>query len=335
MGKQSRRKRERRAAGAQVAAEALRGLQVANPPKIYPRTLSARQVLDVAKRMGVEVSHLPGLQPVNSADLAQIALGRLRARLSSEHAAFLPPLEQVAVGLLGDVQANASATTFRDGQWLITMNDGLPFLFYETARALSLKVVYSDGSLPPPPTDPTHSAALITEVVRHVVGLGSPGGWDYPVDPARLMFANLLAMNAEMFVIAHEVSHLLLGHPEMTIPTGPDGAPILRQNELDADAVSWRLVTNETLEAGDLEQFRLEFAAADFALRVLRMVASAGGGGREPGSATHPPIGLRLRLLHEWGRSLCANEESFEVLTAIPTVFDEALQEAVAPFARA
>jgi hypothetical protein len=212
------------------------------------------------------------------------------------------------------------------------MNDGLPFLFYETARALSLNVNYTDGSLPESETDPDQSAAMISEVIRNVVGLGSPGGWDYPVDPRRLAFANQLAMDAEMFVMAHELAHLLLLHPQSLVPAGPAGEAIRRQRELDADSLGLLLMTYETVESEYSERFRFEYAAADFALKAIQMVAVVTNGGREPSSQTHPTVAARLEKLHAWGRGLCVDDESFLSLSAIPNVVERTLREATAPF---
>ena len=90
-----------------------------------------------------------------------------------------------------------------------------------------------------------------------------------------------------MTVVAHEVSHLLLGHLDRPGPPS-------HETEFRADELGWALVLTNALDAQDYDRFRLEFAVADLALRTQLLLVYARFGGHEPASATHPPLAERL-----------------------------------------
>ena len=323
MGRKSRAKREaRQDHQRQRLAGPLAQLRLTRPNLIY-RPPAADSFRAAISKFGVSPALVEQAVEGRTKDLAEIALQRLRERMPSELVAILPPPDELDVGVIGQFEMNAFAGRIsKELPAVIALHEGLPFVLYAVARALTSRIAIAGEDPAERARVPDIAVAAIGEVVRNYLGFAAPGVLSYEVGPERLRIAGTLAMDAEMTVIAHEVSHLLLGHVNRPGPPS-------HQTEHEADELGWKLVLNSPLEAEDPDRFRLEFAAADLALQTQLLLVRARFGGRERASPTHPPIAERLERLRDLGRSWCGDNESSKVLFSLPelvrSTFDEVL----------
>ena len=137
---------------------------------------------DIAGRGGIPLAVLERALKQGPKDLGEASFSMLRTWMPKEVSAILKPNLYLAVGATGDPSINASTRKAADGGWVITLNEGLTFTLYEVARAFSLRVDYTDGSMPPPPTDPALVPEPIAEMIRYRLGFNRMGGYDVEVD---------------------------------------------------------------------------------------------------------------------------------------------------------
>jgi hypothetical protein len=158
--------------------------------------------------------------------------------------------DHVLVTALDTELVNAASYACGDGSALIVLNDALVKLAYEVCRVLATLVVAPGET---PADDVTEDAQRgLVSVLDWIRVSGHVHAVDLPLDGPRLRIAVELCLAMEEFVIAHEVSHLVLGHHAgcmgsrqilIEVPsTEPIPDPDYQRQELEADCFAMLMV---------------------------------------------------------------------------------------------
>lgn len=268
----------------------------------------------VSSKLGwsIDVTEMSWLDIINEIPKA------IAKRHSEEFMQFVSNERYFYVGILDISEANAKAIPAPNGGWLIVVNWGLPIFLYEVARAISTRFKFQDSFDNRPFGESLlefdETCRIIAEIFAWYRGVGRPAAFDFPVHPAQAIAAGKLAMFAEQFVVAHEMSHFLAGH----IPTPfsgrkymanlSDDVPSSRwEQEFEADRVGLRVLLGRNDPYLQAEQVGA-YTGADFFLQVMSLFEELA---EIPPASTHPPSGLRLKQLRDYARSLCVDDNSW------------------------
>lgn len=265
---------------------------------------------------------------MNSVDFGQYLYSQLSPRLPAE-------LQQlftegfIAIGAINEPSPNAYVKSLGEDGYAIVFHTGLRDFIYRLARVLSTRFL-------PSSEDPTsHQAPPFPETARLVAEIfwwfqetGCAFGPSYEISDQQLMVANKLATEAELFLVSHEIGHVIADLPldrafiERIALTTTDGD---HRDEHAADAIAVRLAMDlfnaaSTPTAGVVQ---LRYAGVEFALRVFATLETLGF--RFHG--THPSASSRLTFIRAEVRRLVANEQAWDGVTllarGIESLFDE------------
>jgi len=238
-----------------------------------------------------------------------------------------------AVGTLDKVEVNAQAIKAGNGGWLILLNIGLFTFLYKVARALATRFVAVDKNGERPYGDASiafeETCRLVAEVFTWYAGAGIPFGSDFPIHPAQLTIANLLATYAEQFVICHELAHHVMGHVTggtekniliANVPVQTSNWNWEQEFEADEGGLRFLLWKGDVLGGNDTV---MRYTGADFFLQVMSLYEELTN---FPGSETHPPSVERLNRLRRFAASLCHDEDSKAALFQRAHVVEQMLQ---------
>lgn len=226
--------------------------------------------------------------------------------------------EEVTFGLLPTGQVNGRACAVPAGGLVVAIDDGLFNFVYSLAKVIGthcevtvteasgvgqLDVTWIDNDIARSVRDNEDANRRWLEILTATFGFGYPDM--APVRPLledRSYFILPVTTSAELFIIAHEFGHLILGHYErnhvaskLMLPGGVevDEFNTRREEELEADRVGLELLREHHKSIGyslDNTRWAVWFWAG--CLNIIEIMA--GGPAR-----THPAAGLRSRRLLE------------------------------------
>jgi hypothetical protein len=124
----------------------------------------------------------------------------------------------LVVERLGNI--NASASRGSTDEWIVRIDEGMVTALYGVARTLSARI-----STGPAGCEACNQSACRTESIartaRRLMEYGLRGVWhgdcgaeDWPIRFDQLQMADAVAHEAETFVLAHEIGHQTLDHPD-------------------------------------------------------------------------------------------------------------------------
>lgn len=193
----------------------------------------------------------------------------------------LPKLADVPIGIINVRSLNAQAFRAPNGRPVITINQGLLSLIsYWWEMKASNRVVMADRGQ-------RASQQLLIDAYSFLLLYYRDNGrqpypWRFvPMDMDSMFVVLICSMQTELFVIAHEMSHVILGHPIASPDAShpPDREQLARQSELprsqehEADVYGYLLYLNawgkSELGRGRLEAVDFFAPLEYFALRSL------------------------------------------------------------------
>jgi hypothetical protein len=206
----------------------------------------------VAVLQGVSVS--PAVRDVIHQKLAWVVGVQIVGHLSRTTPNLGWTNDRVLVRTLSDGEASASFLSFEDGSHAVLLSRALQ----ENLICMANLVVYFDvasglARLTFTKKRREHEARIVagrlTAVLRYLL-LGQRMTGYSPVAPARLdrrssEFASKIATGAVMFVVAHEIAHIIHDHRTVPLhPAQPNGAlTVSESQELQADWWAFGLLT--------------------------------------------------------------------------------------------
>jgi hypothetical protein len=145
----------------------------------------------------------------------------------------------------------------------------------------------------------------------------------YKIDLEQVSVATDLANQALVFVVAHEIGHILLELNPQTILRSD--IPKSQAVEYGADSYAVSMILGATQRPGmPPARFsrRMAYAGAEFALRVFAGLEHVGFRFAQ----SHPAGDNRLTTIRDIARKLCGSEEAFRQISTIASAFDELLE---------
>lgn len=257
------------------------------------------------------------------------ALDLLSELMGSLPAALLPVIEQghLVVGEIGVETPNAHVIHLEDGEFVVVMHSGLFAFLYRVARPLASavfrtteEVIGSAGMEIP------QLARTIAEIFWWLQKTGTDFGPGYDITREQIYLANLLAMRAERFLLAHEIGHVLQALAERYDELPPRFTDDATEEHL-ADALALRL----TLDASNRHEGKqdptwlmLAYAGAEFALHIWSVMERIGFSFLDD---IHPPASKRIEVMRTWLRKWCDADETFHKVTMAAEVIQRAFGE--------
>ncbi len=227
----------------------------------------------------------------------------------------------LALGIVNDPEPNATIRPVDSEGHAIIFNVGLINFIYSVARILSTRVRLLDRSRPTatrtrsPSFDET--VRLIYEVLwcyQQTQDVASP---DYPVRRYQKEWATMLAVQAELFLIAHEIGHFVRRQLDTVISRVADAARSAGQ-PLDELLADLRAPGNEEYGADEIgallalgvfgrdypgdERMALQrYSGVEFGFQIFRALEAIG----VKFARSHPPAYHRIENVRSCVRAYC------------------------------
>lgn len=242
-------------------------------------------------------------------------LTRLRTRIKDEQiAARLDQLQaKVTVGAVREGEVSAASMRFPDGSHLVVIDHGLSLLTWHAAALLAIRWSMIESEQKGEPAPEAHDAAARAfRLATSRIAVGGRAGVLPPLVLSRteLGTSSLLTLEMDVFVLAHELAHVLLGHlqaPDQTLGVVGGRNVLLgkqTEDEFAADQLALMLMFNDALNDGELsvDVAQLRLAAVRTFLTVLEEYEHACF---LFAPSTHPPAqarweALKSRWIDQW-----------------------------------
>ncbi|NPX94440.1 hypothetical protein DZ977_005960 [Pseudomonas aeruginosa] len=291
--------------------------------RIYTKEDIAPAIVAACQAAGLELSDL--LLELNEKDWAEFLVSYLKPRL---HPVLISLLESdsVAIGALDDPLPDASITKL-EGGYAILFSTGMREFVYRLARIMATRFSIASEAVE---VELHETARLVAEVFWWFKETNIAHGPHYAIDDAQRLAANKLAMEAEAFLLCHEVGHIASDTPGMLEELSNDMQGVslaAHRDEFVADFFGSMFVLGakeDELSSNALDlQFR--YAGIEFVLQIYQCLEKIG----MDFSDSHPPAGERLAFIRNAIRRRCADGESWLALSSIASgiesIFDQIL----------
>jgi hypothetical protein len=251
--------------------------------------------------------------------------------LSGLHSS-LPPIAQqllrdgrLVVGEIGAVSPNAHVTRLEEDQFVVVLHSGLFSFLYRIARPLAsavfrpMKDVGSGIDVP-------KLARIIAEIFWWLQRTGDSFGPEYEIALEQKHLANLLAMSAERFLLAHELGHVLFAIGAMS-EVGLAEQLDDSMEEHFADVIGLDLNLRACLvKRGDSDPMwlMLAYAGAELALQIWSVMERIG---LDFVDGVHPPAPQRIAMLRDSLRAWCKTDNTFETIATAAKVFEHVFND--------
>ena len=262
------------------------------------------------------------LASLNESDWAQSLLDRLKPRLHPELVMFLES-DFIAIGTVGNTTPDVYVQKLEAG-YAIVFHAGLKDFVYRVARVIATRFQPKGTEDHPSSNDNLLATArLIAEVFWWFQETGRAFGPDYPIDQDKINIANLLAMEAETFLIAHEIGHIidegLKNHDEQLLKLSNDISPNHR-DEFTADFLGLQFVMQLHNEDAERDAFYepLRYAGVEFALQIYRGLEEVVFESKD----SHPPASKRIARIRLEMQDRCHDDSSWRSLSGLALGID-------------
>ena len=257
------------------------------------------------------------------------ALDLLSELMGSLPTALLPIIEQghLVVGEIGIEAPNAHVIPLKDDEFVVVMHSGLFAFLYRVARPLASAVFRTTEEVAGSTgIEMPQLARTIAEIFWWLRKTDTSFGPDYDITREQIYLANLLAMRAERFLLAHEIGHVLqaLGERCGELPSGFTDDTT---EEYLADALALHLTldaSNKHEGERDPTWLMLTYAGAELALHIWNVMERIDFSFLDD---IHPPASKRIEMMRTWLREWCDTDETFGKVTMAAKVIQRAFGE--------
>ncbi len=281
-------------------------------------------IVTACRTAGLNLSDF--LEEINYQDWAEHLVSYLKPRLDPVLIAFLES-DTVAIGAIDDPLPDASITKLENG-YAILFSTGMREFVYRLARIIATRFSIAEQRVD---VGLHETARLVAEVFWWFQQTNIAHGPQYTINDDQMRVANTLAMEAEAFLLCHEIGHIMSDAPGMLEKLSDDMRGIDVAAHLDEYAAdffgSFFVLGSRDDDSPDLAttlQFR--YAGIEFMLLIYRCLEKIG---MDFGD-THPPAGERLAYIRNAIRARCADNESWLGLSTIAggieAIFDKILE---------
>jgi hypothetical protein len=280
--------------------------------RVYTERDIPSAVLTAWQTTGLKLSDM--LKELNENDWAEFLISYLKPRL---HPVLISMLESdtVAIGAIDHPFPDASITTLENG-YAILFSTGMREFVYRLARIIATRFSITDQSVG---VELHETARLVAEVFWWFQETQSAHGPDYAINDAQRRIANNLAMEAEAFLLCHEIGHIASDIPGMLEELSDDmpGVDLVEHlDEFVADFFGAMFVLGtkeDDLSSPNAINLQFRYAGIEFVLQIYRCLEKVGINF----SDSHPSATERLDYIRDAIRRRCANDESWHGLSII------------------
>jgi len=285
----------------------------------YPAKDLRKRILDIVRKN--QSQELP-TELENPECYALISrYGKHVVEIAVEHGLEVP--SEIVLGSLTTGEVNAITIRVPAGGTIVAVNAGMFLFLHLSAKAVSsffaaapekdgsLVFSYSEDDLRDAIGANQEGHIRFTEVLFAYLVLGHPGfARQYFQTGPQQLIASLFRDTAEMYVVAHEYSHLIYGHlgspsayrKRMLGPTEIEELSFNWGQEFQADNLALKLTLSyNSKKRLDLS---LSYAGIDFLFSLMDIVERAAALGN---STSHPPARVRREMLRDWLRQKFSN----------------------------
>lgn len=302
--------------------EYIRSLQEARPRSSISSTDLPEIVRSQIERSGHGVDEY--VETINKTDFGEYLLSLLKPRLPVR---MVELFEEgfMAVGELNDPNPNAYVKVIDCEGYAIIFHTGLRDFIYRVARILSTRFTPtgSQDDLGGVVPNIAETARLIAEVFWWFQETGCAFGPQYTIEPSQTGIANLLSLEAEKFLLGHEIGHALdmaLDHSHPFFSEISSELPIEFREEHVADLFALSLSMELYNPSARRDDFStpLIYAGAEFAIQIYRALDRLGF----EFEGTHPLAAQRLQYIRSHMKERCSSEKTWKGLTVLSTAID-------------
>lgn len=294
-----------------------------NQPKIKKNQLNKTLINEIEK---LGISQDEYIEQVNNKDWAINLFEMLEPLLPNEVTNILNS-SNVAVGTI----TNSSPSIYveeLDSGFAIVFHSGLKDFIYRVSRIISTRFESSDSSSSiDNKEDLKHVARHIAEVFWWMKTTGTAFGPEYNINSEQQKLAGYIAMESEIFFMAHEVGHIIYGSEnssEAYAEIFNDDIPLIHKEEHIADIFAMTTVMGlfKTDKQSDLFTSQLKYASIEFTLQIFRILENL----NIISNNSHPSSKNRLSKIRERMKKFCTEEvwNNISVIAiGIEKIFDE------------
>jgi hypothetical protein len=296
------------------------GLKAARPSqKLSMKDLSP-ELREIGAKSGLTPEKM--LQQVNSQDFAEYLISLLTPRLPRS-ICDLFKAGWIVAGEIDDPAPQLYVERIDTTGYAIVLHSGLRSLIYRVARILSTRFWPMDDRADEhehPGIEET--ARLVAEVFWWIQETGRAFGPSYPIRDHQIQIANLLALETEQFLIAHEIGHILDLESEHKNPVFlalDQNLDSEHREEHAADlfGVFLAMQLNDPRPKSD-PHVAVTYAGIEFALEIYRALEVLGF----PFKASHPTASSRLQVIRADMRRRCTTPETWQQLSTFAVGID-------------
>ncbi|MFK3602136.1 hypothetical protein A7D21_29395 [Pseudomonas sp. AP19] len=280
--------------------------------RVYTEIDIPSAVTTACQTVGLKLSDL--LTELNEKDWAEFLVSYLKPRL---HPVLISLLESdtVAIGTIDSPFPDASITSMENG-YAILFSTGMREFVYRLARIIATRFSIADQSVE---VELHETARLVAEVFWWFQETNVAHGADYAINEAQRQVANNLAMEAESFLLCHEIGHIASDTPGILEELSDDLPGVDRVEHLDefiADFFGTMFVLGtreDDQSSADAIALQFRYAGIEFVLQIYQCLEKIG----IDFSDSHPPAAERLAFIRNAIHRRCADEESWLGLSTI------------------
>lgn len=315
--------------------EYIRSLQEAKPRRSITPADLPEVVRSEIERTGKSIDEY--VEEINRTDYAEYLLSLLKPRLPDQ---MFELFEEgfIAVGEVNDRNPNAYVKSVDREGYAIIFHTGLKDFIYRVARILSTRFTPAgtqDDSRWVVP-NMAETARLIAEVFWWFQETSGAFGPQYAIEPNQVKIANLLSLEAEKFLLGHEIGHafdMALDHNHPLFSKTSSTLPMKFREEHVADlfALSFSMELYNPNAKRDDFLTPLIYAGVEFAIQIYRALECLGF----EFEGTHPSATQRLQYIRSHMKERCGSEDTWKGLTilsgGIDSMFEAILEILIDP----
>jgi len=295
-------------------------LQKSRPPRssLFIKEPSSRMVA-MAGKMGVPPKKL--LKQFSKRDWAKHLVRHLRPRFPPELTELLDN-GFIAVGDCTDTTPDTQVKDFGTEGYAIVFNIGLVQFLYRIARVLSTRFMPLDAK-ESPAQGIEDTARFISEIFWWYQQTGHAFGPDYEITEHQIHAASQLCTEAEAFLLAHEIGHII---SDLSESANPMVAQIQHNcsekhyEEYSADAYGLFIAMEFSKEWTTLDvKDYIRYAGIEFSLQIFRVLEQVGF----DISTSHPPAENRLNFIRSLMKERFATSEAWEYISSFSSSIEK------------
>ena len=299
-----------------AAQQYLEALLAQHPLPELPRERIEMVTQDVGAAARDAVSDLRGRVPELLLDLEAVLPAILQDLIGEG---------RLVVGEVGLNSPNAQVIPVEDGQFVVVLYSGLFAFLYRIARPLASAVFRPAEGIGSGIDMPT-LARVVAEIFWWLQQTGDSFGPDYEVTLDQKLLANLLAVSAERFLLAHELGHVYVAMGAMShAEFAEEVNDSLEEHLADVAALSLCVKACVAVHGtSDPTWLAFTYAGAELALQIWDVMGRIG---LDFVDGMHPPATQRIAVLRDWLRGACGSEATYDAIVMAATIIERAFGE--------